>query len=276
MEIILLYILILLLTGIFVGFSTGLLGVGGGFILVPVIYFILLRMGVEPTIAIRMAFGTSLAIIIPTAISSTHAHYRKNQVEVKAALYMGISGFIGAILGGYIATHVPGEYLRLLFAIVLLFAAFRMLLFKEPEEYGAKIENILFFLIVGFFTGMISGLAGVGGGIILIPVMVLILGFNMKEAGGTSSLVIVLTSLGGIFSYIINGLYVTGLPAYSLGYVNVLQFFIIVISSIPMAQVGAWASHKFSDKILRYFFIILLTYIALKMLGVYGWLGLPL
>lgn len=276
MEVILLYVLILLLTGIFVGFATGLLGVGGGFILVPILYFLLLKMGVEPTLAIRMAFGTSLAIIIPTAISSTYAHYRKNQVEVKVALYMGVSGFIGALLGGYIATHVPGQYLRLLFAIILLFAALRMLLFKEPEEYGAKIENILIFLIFGLMAGMISGLVGVGGAIILIPVMVLIFGFNMKEAGGTSSLVIVLTSLGGIFSYILNGINVTGLPSYSLGYVNLLQFLIIVIFSIPMAQVGAWASHKFSNKILRYFFIILLVYIALKMLGVYGWLGLPL
>ena len=276
MEIILSYVLILLLTGVFVGFATGLLGVGGGFILVPVLYFLLVNMGVEPTLAIRMAFGTSLAIIIPTAVSSTHAHHRKNQVELKAALYMGISGFTGAILGGYIATHVPGQYLKLLFAIILLFAALRMLLFKEPEKYGPKIENILLFLIVGFFTGMISGLAGVGGGIILIPVMVLLLGFNMREAGGTSSLVIVLTSLGGVFSYILNGIHVTGLPPYSLGYVNILQFLIIVIFSIPMAQVGAWASHKFSNKVLRYLFILLLIYIALKMLGVYGWLGLPL
>lgn len=271
-----LYIFILVLTGVGVGFTTGLLGVGGGFILVPILFFLLLNMGIDPTLAIRIAFGTSLAIILPTAISSGYGHYRKGEVKFKAALSMGISGFIGGILGGYIATHVSGDFLRIIFAVLMLLMALRLLFFKEPENYGNKMENIVLFLIIGFIAGIVSGLVGIGGGIILIPFMVLLLGFSMREAGGTSSAVIVLTSLGGILSYILYVLDVSGLPPYSLGYVNLLQFFIIIIFSIPLAQIGAWVSHKLPEKQLRIIFIILLIYISLKMLGVFDWLQIPL
>lgn len=270
------YILILILTGAGVGFTTGLLGIGGGFILVPILFVLLEAIGVESTLAIRMAFGTSLAVIIPTAISSAYGHYRKQQVVFKAAMVLGASGFVGGLLGGYIATHTSGEILKTIFALVLLLVALRMLFFKEPEVERVKVENVLLFLLVGFIAGILSGLVGIGGGIILIPVMVLLLGFSMKEAGGTTSAVIIFTSLGGIISYILNGLNTPGLPPYSVGYINLFQMIILIIFSIPMAQVGAWASHKLPEKELRYIFVVLLIYISLKMLGVFQWLGLPL
>ncbi len=271
-----LYLLVLILTGVGVGFTTGLLGIGGGFILVPILYYLLINMGFDPTMAIRAAFGTSLAIIIPTAISSAIGHYRKQQVDLKATIYMGGSGFLGALLGGYIATHIPGDISRILFGILLLLVAFRMLFFKEPLSYRIKLDNILLFLLVGYFAGIMSGLFGVGGGIILIPAMVLVMGFNMREAGGTTSAIIILTSLGGILAYIIYGLTVTSLPPDSVGYVNLLQVMVIVIFSIPMAQIGTWASLKLPEKQLRYIFTVLMIYISLKMLDIFNWLGLPL
>ena len=90
----------------------------------------------------------------------------------------------------------------------------------------------------------------------------------MKEAGGTSSAVIVLTSMGGIISYIVNGLHTPGLPPYSLGYINLLQLAILVLFSIPMAQIGAWASHKFPEKLLRYIFVVILLFVSLQILGI--------
>lgn len=270
------YIIILILTGVTVGFITGLLGVGGGFILVPIIFFLLLNMGIDPTLAIRIAFGTSLAIILPTAISSAYGHYRKKQVQIKASVFLGISGFLGGVTGGYVATHAPEDILKTIFGLVMLFVAIRLLFFQEPIQHREKIENILIFLLVGFTAGVMSGLIGIGGGIILIPVMVLIMGYSMKEASGTSSAVIIITSLGGIISYILNGLQVLGLPPYSLGYINLLQVLVIIIFSIPMAQIGAWASCKLPDKVLRYILVTLQIYISLKMLGIFEWLGLPI
>lgn len=270
------YILTLIVTGVGVGFTTGLLGVGGGFLLVPILFFLLMGLGVDPTVAIRLSFGTSLAIILPTAISSAYGHYRKNQVEVKAAIYFGISGFLGGLTGGYVASHTPEDILRFLFGLIMLFVAIRLLLFKNSTDHRVKIENILLFLLFGFLAGLTSGLIGVGGGIIIIPVMILVMGYTMKEASGTSSAVIIITSLGGIISYVLNGLTVTGLPPYSFGYVNLLQLLVIIIFSIPMAQVGAWTANKLPEDILRYILVTLQFYIALKMLGVFTWLGLPL
>lgn len=268
------YILILVLSGVSVGFTTGLLGIGGGFIMVPIIYSLLSIMGVDSTLAIRMAFATSLAAIIPTALSSAYGHQRKQTVIFKAVLYLGVSGFIGGILGGDIASHLPGDLLKIIFSLVLLAIAVRMLIFKEPEEDTTRVENIPLFILWGLIAGVMSGLVGIGGGVILIPVMVMLLNFNMKEASGTSSAVIVLTSLGGISSYILNGINISGLPAYSIGYVNLLILLILVIFTIPLAQVGAWASHKSPEKLLRYILVIILVYTSLYLLGVFQYLNL--
>lgn len=277
MEFQLYYLLILAVTGLGVGFTTGLLGVGGGFILVPIIYFLLLNMGVEPTLAIRMAFGTSLAIILPTAISSAYGHYRKNQVDVKAAVYFGIAGFFGGLTGGYVATHAPGDILTTIFGLVMLVVALRLLFSNDNGDNKKKTENVILFLMVGFIAGITSGLIGVGGGIILIPAMVLFMGFAMKEATGTSSAFIVITSMGGIISYILNGVQVSAeLPPFSVGYINLLQLLVIIIFSIPLAQVGAWVSSKLPERVLRYILVVLQIYVSLKMLGVFAWLGLPL
>jgi uncharacterized protein len=270
------YITILLITGVGVGFLTGLLGVGGGFILVPIQFFLLESIGVDPTTALRIAFGTSLAVILPTAISGTHRHYTKGLVLIRPALYMGISGIIGGFLGGSIATHVPGDYLKIIFGSALLLVAVQMLIFKGSSKDREKVDNIYYYLFWGFIAGLMSGLVGIGGGVILVPVMVLIFGFSMIEAVGTSTMVIIFTSIGGIVAYILNGLNITGLPPYSLGYINLLQLVILAGMSVPMAQLGATAAHKVSNRLLRYSFVILLIYMALKMLGVFSWLGIPL
>lgn len=276
MTIELFYIVILILTGILVGFTTGLLGLGGGFIMVPILFFLLETMGVDSTLAIRMAFGTSLAAILPTALSSSYGHYRKQEVILKAAIIMGIFGFGGALLGGYISTHTPGDILKIIFALILLLVAFRMVIFKEPEKKKKKKDNLFLFIVWGVIAGIASGLVGIGGGVILIPVMVLLFGFTMVEAAGTSSAVIILTSMGGILSYITSGLNTPELPPYSLGYINLLQLVIIIGFSVPLAQVGTWAAHKLPEKQLRYIFVILLIYISFKMLDIFQWLGLPL
>ncbi len=270
------YITILLITGLGVGFLTGLLGVGGGFILVPIQFFLLESIGVDPTTALRIAFGTSLAVILPTAVSGTYRHYTKGLVLVRPAFYMGIPGILGGFLGGYIATHVPGDYLKIIFGFALLLVAVQMLSFKDSPEDRKKVDNIYYYLFWGFIAGLMSGLVGIGGGVILVPVMVLILGFSMIEAVGTSTMVIIFTSIGGIVAYILNGLYITGLPPYSLGYINLLQLVILASMSIPMAQIGAIAAHKVPNRLLRYIFVVVLIYIALKMLGVLQWLRIPL
>jgi uncharacterized protein len=264
------YIIILLITGATVGFATGLLGVGGGFILVPIQFWLLESVGVDPTIALRIALGTSLAIIIPTAISGAYGHYRKKSVLIRPAIFLGLSGFLGGILGAIIATHTPGNILRVFFGLVLILVAIQMLIFKSPKIEIKPAENIFYYLFWGLIVGFMSGLLGIGGGLIMVPILIFIMRLNIREAIGTSTAVIIFTSLGGIISYILNGLNVQGLPSYSIGYVNILQFIILATISILMAQLGVYTAHKISENYLRNFFTILLILMGLGMLGIFN------
>jgi uncharacterized membrane protein YfcA len=275
MEIIF-YLIALLLTGALVGFASGLLGVGGGFIMVPVQFFLLTSICIDPTISIRVAFGTSLAVILPTAVSGALGHERRGAVLIRPMILMGFSGIIAAFIGGTIATNVPGFYLRIIFGFLVIIAAIWILVACYPDVKESQKERIVTYILIGFFTGILSGLLGVGGGIILVPILVIIMGFSMIQAVGTSTAVIIFTSLGGIVAYLFNGVNTNGLPPYSVGYINIVQLLLLSIVSIPMAQIGVKASHNLPEKQLRYIFVIVMFYIAFKMIGLFSWIGLPL
>lgn len=268
MESYIFYIIVLLITGAGIGFASGLLGVGGGFIMVPVQYWLLTSMGVDPTIAIRVSLGTSLAVILPTAISGAYGHYRKNAVLIKPMLFLGVTGAVGGILGGTIATHIPGDILKTIFGIVVILVAFVMLKTKYSEVEKHPVDNSLYFVIWGFFAGIMSGLLGVGGGFILVPIMVIAMHFSIHKSIGTSTAVIMFTSIGGIVSYIFNGLSVPGLPMYSVGYINLLQLVLLAGASIPMAQFGVKAAHRLPAQKLKYIFVALMVFIGLNMIGI--------
>jgi len=272
----LIYIIALLLVGVVVGLASGMLGVGGCFIMVPVQYWVLTSMGLDPRTSILIAFGTNLAVVLPTAISGAYGHNKKGAVAWNAAVTMGIAGFAGALVGGYIATLIPGEYLTTLFGLVILLSAIRMLTAKPPSVEAKPVDDVVTFLIWGIPLGLLSGIIGIGGGVLLIPVMVLAMHFKMHTAVGTSTALMIFTALGGTIAYIINGWGVSGLPAYSLGYVNLLQWALLAIPSIAMAQVGVRVAHKLPAKQLKYVFIAVMIYMGLKMMGVFTFLGLPL
>ncbi|KQC05350.1 MAG: hypothetical protein APR53_08110 [Methanoculleus sp. SDB] len=271
-----LYILALLITGTVVGFASGLLGVGGCFIMVPVQFWVLTSMGLDAGTAILVAFGTNLAVVLPTAISGAYGHHTKGAVVWNAAVTMGIAGFFGALLGGYIATLIPGTYLTALFGFVILLGAVRMFTAKPPVIEKEPVDDVAIFLLWGIPLGILSGIIGIGGGVILIPILVLVMHFRMHAAVGTSTALMIFTALGGTIAYIINGWRAVGLPAYSLGYVNLLQWALLAGTSIIMAQAGVRAAHRLPARQLKLVFIAVMVYMGLKMMGVFSLLGLPL
>jgi hypothetical protein len=123
---------------------------------------------------------------------------------------------------------------------------------------------------------MVTGIIGIGGGILMVPVMVLALRFRMHNAIATSLAVMIFTSTGGVIGYLINGLGVPNLPAYSIGYVNLPAWFLLAVTSVGMTQVGAITAHKLPAKQLSYIFVALMFYMGLKLLGVFDWLGWPI
>ncbi len=269
------HIIVLLVTGIGVGFAGGLLGVGGCFIMAPVQYMIFTNMGIPADTAIKLAFGTNLLVVLPTALSGAWRHSKKGAVYWKAAIVMGSCSLIAAFGGATLATHLPGEALKIAFGAVILISGIRMLTAKPPTVEEELVDNPWVWVAWAIPIGFITGIIGIGGGILVIPVMVLALKFKIHNAVATSLAMMIFTSIGGVTGYIMNGLGVPDLPAYSVGYVNLPSWFLLMITSVSMAQVGAITAHKLPAKHLRYIFVAVMLYIGLKMLGVFDWLGWP-
>lgn len=270
MDLFIFSVIVLALTGSIIGVASGLLGIGGGFLMVPVQFWLLSTLGVDPTTAIRVSFGTSLAVVIPTALSSAWGHHCRHCVLVRHLALMAVPAFVGAVLGAILATHAPGKTLETLFGVIVLVAAGTMLVAKTPLHDQEISENKLLYVMWGLVFGVVSGLLGIGGGIVMIPVMTIILRFPMHQAIGTSAVVMLASSVGGVISYIVNGLGVSGLPPYSFGYVNGLQWLILVAASVPMAQIGVRASHALPAQRIKLVFIIVMAIVGLDMIGIFG------
>lgn len=271
-----LHIMVLLLTGIGAGFGTGLMGVGGGFFMVPAQFWILKSIGIDPTIAIRIALGTNLLVVLPTAFRGALAHHKRGAVIWKAGIALGLTATIGAYIGGIIATHLPGRFMTLIFGSFVILVALRMLTASPPVHSQGEVGRMPVFIFWGFILGLLSGTIGVAGGGIYVPVMVILLKFTMHQAVATSMVTMVFSAAGGSFSYLINGLGVEGLPPYSTGYLNWLQWVLLSTCSIPMASVGARVAHRLKGKTIQYIFASMLLFIGLKITGALEWLNLPI
>ena len=243
--------------------------------MIPVQYWVYTAMGVPPDVAIKVAFGTNLFVVLPTAMSGAFGHSRKGAVFWRAGIVLGIAGAIGAVIGATIAAQLPGRVLMVAFGLTILAGAIRMLTAKPPKIEEEPKDSPLLWAAWGFPLGIVTGIIGIGGGVLMIPVMVLALKFRMHQAVGTSTALMIFTSIGGVIGYIINGFGVEGLPAYSIGYVNLSSWLVLAATSVPMAQVGVLAAHKLPARELKYVFIVVMAYMGLKMIGVFGWLGLP-
>lgn len=258
----------LALIGIVAGFASGLLGIGGGFLIVPLQYFLLQSVGVNPELAMLVSLGTSLAIIIPTGLSGAYTHSKSMDGIIKPGFQLGIFGIIGGIIGGIIASMLSVSVLESIFGVVLLFIGVYNILTQNKTENKSLIPfNIISMIIIGMGVGILSGLLGIGGGIFLTLFLTALLGFSMVEAIGISSMYISLTAIGGTLSYIATGWGLNTMP-YSLGYVSLIDFIVIVIFSVPLANIGAKLSHKLPEKRLKQIFSIVLFYIGFKMLGI--------
>ncbi len=272
------HIITLLITGIGVGFASGLLGVGGAFIMTPVQYMIFTGMGIPTDIAIKLAFGTSLLVVLPIAASGAWRHSKKGALWWKAAVVMGGCGLVCAFGGATLATHLPGAGLKIAFGAIILLSGIRMLTARPPQIEQEPRDNPWLWAAWAIPIGITSGIFGIGGGVLMVPVMVLALRFKMHSAIATSLAIMLFTSIGGVIGYIINGLGVPQLQdlAYTIGYVNLPSWFLLAVTSVGMAQVGAITAHKLPAKQLRYIFIAVMFYMGLKMLGVFDWLDWPI
>jgi uncharacterized membrane protein YfcA len=218
-------------------------------------------------VLVHTAFGTSLAVIIPTALSSTFGHRKRGNVEWHQVAYLCLGGLLGALSGAWLASLLSGEWLKGLFGAMQIFVAVQLLIFHPrlpPERSDAVALRSL--VVIGFAGGVFSAFFGVGGGVIAVPLMVIALRFPIHLAVGNSSALIVISSLFGALSYMFHGWGSGLLPPFSLGYVNCLVFLLVAPFSIGMARLGVRvASRTAHDKLLR-IFAVLLVLVGLRMI----------
>jgi uncharacterized protein len=259
-------ILLLLFGGGVAGFLAGFFGVGGGIILVPILLFYFESIGIWSSLYTHMAFGTSLLIVIFASLTSAYQYSKNGHVIWKAVLFIGIASVVGAAIGSYIAGELRGPALQKIFAAIVLVAALRLL--SEGRKGKNKDEPILFppsLGGIGVVVGLVSSLAGVGGGVFAIPMMYNFLRFPLKKALGTSSATIVITGFASTVGYIITGWGEIGLPSHTLGYVDYYHAIPIIIGTLPAARFGAMVAHKTDVDKLRKYYGMFLIVIAAKM-----------
>ena len=262
-------VLILLLAGAVTGFLAGFFGVGGGIILVPILlYFFVHTIGISTVVATHLTFGTSLLVVIFASLMSASQYTKNNHVVWKAVLYIGTASTIGAAAGSTIAAGLHGRALQQIFALVVTIAALR-LMSESPRAHGDGETNLspVGLSIIGVVVGLVSSLAGVGGGVFSIPMMYYFMRFPLKKALGTSSASIVITAFASMVGYVVNGWNDILVSRYAgmLGYVDYLHAIPIIIGTLPMAKWGATIAHKTDvDKLRKYYAVFLLA-IAMKM-----------
>ena len=251
-------------TAVPVGFIAGLFGVGGGLIIVPVLYYIFNTIGLDQTFIMHLAVGTSFAIIIPTSIISTLTHMKFKAVDFNIVKTFGIFVIIGVISGTIFAVGLKTSGLILFFSIVTMFLAIYFLVSKEKINPVQKKINLFYRVVVGFFSGFLSAPMGIGGGIINTPILK-IFGYPINIAIGSSAAVGFLISLVGAMGFVISGNYLNIDAPLSLGYVNIPTFLIFVPITTLMAKVGAKTVHKVNKQLIGKLFGIFLLIISSRL-----------
>jgi uncharacterized membrane protein YfcA len=269
-------ILTLIATGTFAGLLGGMLGLGGAFIMTPLQYMVYTNMGVAPDIAIKTAFGTSLLVVLTTAISGAIRHHHEKAVNWRVAMTMGGTGLVFGLAGALLSAHVPGSVLKIIFGVIAIASCIRMFFTTREKENTEPEKRHWIWALWGIPVGLFSGMLGVGGGVLLMPILVVALKFKIQQAVANSLAVMIFGSIGGIIGYIIGGIGATDTLSYSVGYINLTSWILLAVPSAVTAQLGAMAAHRVPRRLLTYIFVVILFYIGLHMIGVFEWLGWPL
>jgi uncharacterized membrane protein YfcA len=265
---------VLLLTGVLAGFAAGLLGVGGGIVIVPILFTAFDMLGIDSSVSMHMAIGTSLATIIPTSIASTVSHNRAGAVDwdLFKAWFLWI--FFGCLIGTWVANAVfDGSALVTVFGCIALVIAIDLVVrdrgirdtLTSQRSSSSWLYKSYKVFSVPASIGALSSMMGIGGGTLSVPFLNA-LKFPMHKAVGTSAgfgLVIALPATAG---YVLGGWDVAQRPEGSLGYISIYGFILITMTSTLSARFGAQIAHRLSEKALKLSFAGFLFITAARML----------
>ena len=246
------------------GFMAGLLGVGGGIIMVPALYYAFTVLDFDIVTRMHLSVGTSLAIIIPTSIISTKTHMEYDAVDFKMVKSFGIFILLGVIAGTFLAVSLKTPTLVLFFSIFafvvgLFFIFVREKLMENPKKISDFVKNIS-----GVIIGFISVPLGIGGGSLMVPFM-RTFGYDIRKSIGTAAAVGFLIAITGTITMIIGGKLIDNvITPFSIGYINLLGFVVFVPVTMIMARLGAKAVYKIDKKLLSKIFGIFLLIVSVR------------
>ena len=246
------------------GFMAGLLGVGGGIIMVPALYYAFTILDFDILTRMHLSVGTSLAIIIPTSIISTKTHMEYNAVDFKMVKSFGVFILTGVVFGTFLAVNLRTPSLVLFFSIFafmvgLFFIFLREKLVEKPKAISNIIKNIS-----GIIIGFISIPLGIGGGSLMVPFM-RTFGYDIRKSIGTAAAIGFLISVSGAITMIIGGNIIDNVSTpFSIGYINLLGFIVFVPVTMIMARIGAKVVYKIDRKLLSKVFGAFLIIVSVR------------
>ena len=260
--------LLLIAVGALSGFLAGVFGIGGGAILVPVFYECFRLAGVPLEVRMPLCIGTSLAIIIPTSISSFRAHYKRGAVDMDILRRWWLPIVIGVIAGSVTARYAPERLFKIVFVLVAWFAAGRLLLARDNWKLGDEVPTGPLMRVYGFFIGLLSTLMGVGGGL-FANLLMTFYGRPIHQAVATSSALAVLISIPGTIGYVYAGwpaaarfpdIAALQMP-FAIGYVSLIGALLVMPTTLITAPLGVKVAHALSKRALEtafglYMFIV--------------------
>lgn len=258
-------LLALAATGVFAGILAGLLGVGGGIVIVPVLFFLFQSFGVSPESAMVVATATSLATIVPTSISSIRAHHQKGNVDFDLLKHWALFILVGVLAGSWLVTRVDGSWLTALFGVIATLSALNMLFRTGKSALFEQLPGNAGQTAMGSSIGFFSAMVGIGGGTISVPLLTLY-NYPAHKAVGTAAAIGLIISLPGALTMLAMGSTPADAPAGTIGLVNLIGFLCIVPLTVLFAPVGASLAAKLDAARLKKVFAVVLLITGLRML----------
>ena len=251
-------------SAVVVGFMAGFFGIGGGLIMVPILFYLFSFVGVEHAFVMHVAIGTSFSIIIPNSIISTMTHMKFKAVDFSIVRTFGVFVAIGVVLGTIFAVSLKTSGLILFFSIMTMIFAIYFLIEKEKINPAPRKINLIYRVICGFLSGFLSAPMGIGGGVFNTPIFKMF-GYPINVAIGTSAAIGFLIALIGAIGFAISGTYFNINVPLSLGFINIPTFLIFIPITTFMAKIGAETVHKFNKRLIGRIFGIYLFIVACKL-----------
>ena len=251
--------------GVAVGFLAGLLGIGGGMVMVPMLVFVFTAKGFPVEHMMHLSLATSMATIVFTSLSSVRAHHHHEAVDWQVARAMAPGIVAGALAATLVAGFVPTRPLAVFFTGFMFYAAMQMFFEVKPKP-SRQLPGAAGLFGVGAAIGGLSSVLAAGGAFLSIPFLARC-NVPIKRAIGTAAANGFPIAVAGTAGYVLNGMRVEGLPEGSLGYVYLPALALIVAASMPLAPLGARLAHHLPVKRLRIVFALMLLALALRMLA---------